>query len=149
VQHEIEKAPKHRFLFLTKNPADAYRRFRHQENIWQGVSATNYDELAKRTWMIGDSNANYFLSLEPLMGEISGVYLERYNWVIVGAMTGPKAKEYPVKRVWVEKIVDECKRRGVPVFLKPNLGEAWPGELIQEYPEGLKLKTDKPHQAQI
>ena len=50
-----------------------------------------------------------------------------------GAQTGPGAIK--PKLEWIQSIVDQCRVAGVPVFLKDNLQDIWPGKLIQEYPE--------------
>lgn len=60
------------------------------------------------------------------------------NWVIIGAMTGPGAKQHQPKREWVEDIVAQCKEAGVPVFMKRSLSEIWGEPLIQEWPEGMR-----------
>ena len=60
-------------------------------------------------------------------------YCERISWVVIGAMTGPGAIK--PKLEWIQSIVDQCRVAGVPVFLKDNLQDIWPGKLIQEFPE--------------
>jgi protein gp37 len=57
------------------------------------------------------------------------------DWLIIGAMTGPRAEQYAPKKEWIEEIVSEAKRLKLPVFMKDNLRSYWDGELIQEYPE--------------
>ncbi len=132
-----EAAPQHKYLFLTKNFKNA-SNFRYHDNWWIGKTITN-DENARLCegdpWNIDEIHrANQFLSIEPLQGDITRLeyYLYSFKWVIVGAQTGPGAvKPNPE---WVQKIIDQCRDAGVPVFLKNNL--KWP-EKIQEWPEEL------------
>ena len=56
-------------------------------------------------------------------------------WVIVGAQTGPGAKDNAPKQEWIEALVEQVKRHGIPLFMKNNLKSYWKGELIQEWPE--------------
>ena len=57
-----------------------------------------------------------FLSLEPLLGPMGGLDLERIDWVIVGGESSPKAR--PMAARWVTDIRDQCRRAGVPFFFK-------------------------------
>jgi len=59
----------------------------------------------------------------------------KLNWVIIGAQTGPGAKDNAPKQEWVETLVEQVKRHGLPLFMKNNLKPYWKGELIQEWPE--------------
>jgi len=126
-----EKAPQHRYLFLTKNS----RRFRtfqnfHADNMWFGQTITGIDrELCSYT------GHNIFLSIEPLLGEFTAVDMwKHFRWVIIGAETGSRKCKIIPNREWIESIVDECRRANVSVFLKNNLREIWQEPLIQEYP---------------
>lgn len=51
------------------------------------------------------------------------------EWVIVGAQTGPGAKQPEPE--WVQSIIDQCREADIPIFLKNNLN--WPMR-IQEFP---------------
>ena len=59
----------------------------------------------------------------------------KLNWVIIGAQTGPGAKDNAPKQEWVETLVEQVKTHGIPLFMKNNLKPYWNGELIQEWPE--------------
>ena len=50
------------------------------------------------------------------------------DWVIVGGETGRQARE--MQAPWLMRIVEECRRAGVPVFLK-QLGDAWHGDALE------------------
>jgi protein gp37 len=151
VQDEIDKDPKHRYLFLTKNPA-CYEMFRPQESVWVGVTCTNREELSARTRKLLKATPGFegrrFLSLEPLLGRGSEWNdLKKYNWVIVGGQNG-KVVKVPQWN-WIRSIMLICKTSGIPLFIKKSLNGVWDDELIQEYPKGLKLEKDKTQQSRI
>ncbi len=71
-----------------------------------------------------------------------GAVLEKLDWAIVGAETGPGKR--PMKLDWVEKIVSDCKAAGVPCFVKklPINGKVtgdmskWPAGLcVRQWPK--------------
>lgn len=126
-----EKAPQHRYLFLTKNP-DRYTelaladKLPIRENFWYGSTATDPD----MTFWWSEAH-NTFASFEPLLAPFEPVEdggTHRINWAIIGAMTGPGASEYRPKKEWVDTIVGEAHAAGIPVFMKdsllPIVGEA-------------------------
>jgi len=57
-----------------------------------------------------------FLSIEPLIGPIRKLRLNKIKWAIVGGESGPKAR--PMKEEWVLDIKDQCKEAGGPFFFK-------------------------------
>ena len=130
-----EKAPQHNYLFLTKNP---FRyELLHQKgilrkcsNMWYGYSATN-DNCDY--WF--DSQYNTFVSIEPIL-EPMKIYFGK--WVIIGAETGRRKNKVIPERKWIEDIVNECRKAGIPLFMKSSLADIWGKPLIQEFPEGLK-----------
>ncbi len=59
------------------------------------------------------------------------------EWVIIGAETGRRKNKVIPKRQWIEYIVNECKKAGIPLFMKSSLADAWRAPLIQEFPKQL------------
>ena len=57
-----------------------------------------------------------FLSLEPLLGPLPDLNLERIDWVIVGGESGPGAR--PCQSEWVIDLREQCLQSGVPFFFK-------------------------------
>jgi len=57
-----------------------------------------------------------FISLEPLLGPLPALNLQRIHWVIVGGESGPGAR--PLQREWVTEIRDQCVSAHVPFFFK-------------------------------
>jgi protein gp37 len=146
--HEVfkacEKAPQHRYLFLTKNQnryieLNKKRLLPMRSNFWYGTTTTT--EESRYYW---SENHNFFISIEPIMGEFSSDYTTEVQrivgapmylpWVIVGAETGNRKGKVIPERKWIENIVNQCRRTGTSVFLKDNLAKIWVEPLIQEYP---------------
>ena len=132
----VKACPQHTFLFLTKNP-ERYRKFDFPENAWLGTSAENAINLHVREDQMCFSLPKIsFLSLEPLLDDVSRyISFDIWDWIIVGAQTGPGAVK--PKPEWVQAVIDardmyeQKTGKHVPLFLKNNLG--WP-EAIQEFP---------------
>lgn len=148
----------HTYLILTKQP-ERMREFMsrqewQQDNIWLGVSVTNQADADERIpILLSTPAAKRFVSVEPIHRRASlGVYLpnpparrmltgggneyvNRLDWVIVGAETGNRKGKVVPGRAWIESIVNDCKAAQVPVFLKGSLASIWGEPLIQEWPE--------------
>ena len=144
-----QKADQHQYLFLTKNPK-GYRKIYRSEldyryYMWFGTSITNEDDMCNKgndlfcnTGLESKRHAKRFISIEPLLGEISNESLKNIqylDWVIIGQQTGPGA--VPPKAEWVQIIIDQCRAAGIPVFVKSPLYKQFP---IQEWPEGLEVE---------
>jgi protein gp37 len=115
----MRRASWHQFQVLTKRSerlAELSPRLVWAPNIWMGVSV----EFEKYTYRIDHLRQTgalvKFLSLEPLLGPIPMLDLEKINWVIVGGESGPRAR--PVDRDWVIDIRNQCRRAEVPFFFK-------------------------------
>lgn len=131
--------PQHNYLFLTKNPArymelDQIALLPRESNFWYGSTVTTEDSA-----YFYSNNHKTFLSIEPLLGRLGPLYknIDGVDWVIIGAMTGPGSEKHKPERLWVEEIVETCRRCGVPVFMKSNLAGVWGDDLIQEFPKEL------------
>ncbi len=136
----VRLASWHTYLFLTKNYEQLPRWNPWPENAWVGASATSTGEFIVAHKNLIRVNARIkFVSFEPLREriafsqyalavELSGVV----DWVILGAMTGPKAKQNAPHLEWVHEIVEAADKAGIPVFEKDNL--ALPA-LRQEFPD--------------
>ena len=129
-----EATPQHRYLFLTKNPKryeqvlDRY----FPPNMWFGWSQ---DGPAGKTLNHSTHNSiQSFVSLEPLHRPFEYFDIRGIDWVIIGAETGNrKGKVLPEKK-WIDDIVAECKRHGIPIFMKESLRSLMGDDLIQKYP---------------
>ncbi len=112
-----EKAPQHRYLFLTKNPTRyhelaLFNKLPASENYWYGSTITNTDDLF---WHSGSHNT--FISVEPILGNFTFGKDVPVDWVIIGAMTGPGSKEHQP----TSETVFNIARATGPVFMKDSL----------------------------
>jgi len=85
-------------------------------NVWMGVSVENHEYTYRIEHLRKIKAQTKFLSLEPLLGPISNLSLEKIHWVIIGGESGPKAR--PIERIWVTNIRDQCLSANVPFFFK-------------------------------
>jgi protein gp37 len=121
----MQKANWHRFQVLTKRAerlAVLSEQLPWAENIWMGVSVEN-EAYTHRIDSLRETDAAIkFLSLEPLLGPLGNLRLDRIDWVIVGGESGPGAR--PMNTEWVLSIRDQCIRANVPFFFK-QWGGVW------------------------
>jgi len=94
-------------------------------NVHFGVTIENQDVAQDRLANLGHIPAiKRWVSAEPLIGplDLLGSVTPRLwavggiDWLVVGCESGPKRR--PCKLEWVEALVDQCLRLGVPVFVK-------------------------------
>lgn len=132
-----QRAPQHRYLFLTKNP-QRYKELNELallprlDNFWYGTTATTGD-----TPIFWSDFHNTFVSVEPIMEPFSyppDPAALRVGWVILGAETGNRKEKVIPERSWVEPIVRFCKESGKPVFMKSSMAAICGEPLITEFP---------------
>lgn len=139
----MAKADWHIFQILTKR-AERLARLAPSlpwpHHVWQGVSVENARHLWRIRYLKEVPATVRFLSLEPLLGPIPRIPLERIHWVIVGGESGPRHR--PIDPSWVRDIRDQCAVARVPFFLKqwggrtPKAGgRVLDGHLWDEMPE--------------
>jgi len=127
------------------------------DKFWFGVTAENQVRAEERIpHLLKAPVQKRWLSLEPLLGPISfrwaawhdysqrGIVhnhldgLRGVNWVVVGAESGPDARECKIE--WVESIVEQCREAGVPVFVKQlHIGGKMVAD-INKFPEHLQIR---------
>jgi protein gp37 len=87
----MNRASWHTFQVLTKR-ADRLQglssRLKWSANIWMGVSVENEDHVFRIDYLRETSAQLRFLSLEPLLGPLPELVLDRIDWVIVGGESG-------------------------------------------------------------
>ena len=113
------KAHWHQFQVLTKR-AERLEELNSDlpwpENVWQGVSVENAHYTFRIDHLRRTGAKTRFLSIEPLLGPIPALNLDRIDWVIIGGESGPGAR--PLQRNWIVDLIDQCERAEVPVFFK-------------------------------
>jgi len=115
----MNNTPWHTYQVLTKRSERLLKLaplLNWTPNIWQGVSIEN-QEVVHRLEHLREVPAHVkFLSLEPLLGPLSELRLDKIHWVIVGGESGPRAR--PIKPEWVRELRDNCIENDVPFFFK-------------------------------
>lgn len=115
----MRQAHWHRFQVLTKRAdrlaaLDSFVSW--PPNVWMGVSVESSDQVDRIDHLRAISANVKFLSLEPLLGPLPNLNLERVDWVIVGGESGPKAR--PVQEEWILEILAQCRQAEVAFFFK-------------------------------
>ena len=119
-----ERAPQHRYLFLTKNP-DRYAelaragKLPQRENMLYG---STLDSMSAKRYP-GRFSDNTFVSIEPLT-EYMDVGLGSFGgdkWIIIGAETGNRKGKVIPKKEWVDKICAAADITRMAVFMKDSL----------------------------
>lgn len=159
-----KKAPRHRFLFLTKNPGRYCRLERagimpKGDNFWFGATfdhsnwpghdgpheipgrPTTFALHGKMVHDAGDfyypayPEENRFVSFEPLLYDI-GTHIGSTGaqWHIIGAETGNRKGKVATQREWVEHIVEYSDKNHIPVFMKDSLRDLMGDDFKQEFP---------------
>lgn len=138
VFNACEKAPQHRYLFLTKNPARYLKLVKQGKlsllntnpNMWFGTSLTQITDVKRilDTFQIINCGINTFISIEPLLEGISPyedwndlIYNMYVDWVIIGAETGNRKDKIVPSKMWINDIVEDCEYNKIPVFMKNSL----------------------------
>lgn len=131
-----EKAPQHRYLFLTKNP-ERYLELAEGgklpvgDGFWYGTTVTGPDDAY--FYAAHSKKIHTFLSVEPLLHPFTYSPIPEKtlpHWVIIGAETGNRKDKVVPQRDWIEQI---C-RIATPVFMKESLRGIMGDDFIQEYP---------------
>jgi len=115
----MQQASQHTFQVLTKRPeraAEMSRKLPWAANIWMGTSIENQDYVSRAHLLAKVPAAIRFLSIEPLLGPVEGLPLNKIRWVIVGGESGPGAR--PMQEAWILTIKTTCEKANVPFFFK-------------------------------
>jgi protein gp37 len=86
-------------------------------HIWWGVSVEDIKHGLPRIDHLRQAKAIMrFLSVEPLLEDLGTVNLSGIDWVIVGGDSGRGAR--PMDKAWVDKLLKQCRKAGIPFFFK-------------------------------
>ena len=139
-------APRHRYLFLTKNPKRYPRAALKnilvaKDNFWYGTSTPRADDPA--FWSRPSQEGRYyhtFLSVEPILERFgkSSAHgsVALTDWVIVGAETGNRKDKVIPEKGWIMELAEECDKRKKPIFMKESLRALMGDDFRQEFPWG-------------
>lgn len=115
----IKKTPRHVYQILTKRDTLMLKYFTNKkvpDNVWIGVSVENAASKTRIDSLRKIKAFVRFISFEPLIESIGKVNLKGIHWAIVGGESGRNAR--PIKKIWVEKIFQQCKTQNVAFFFK-------------------------------
>lgn len=139
----MNKAHWHTFQILTKRSKRLSEIASHlpwSDNIWMGVTVEDSSVKYRIDNLRTVPSKIKFLSLEPLLSDISRINLRNIDWVIVGGESGPRAR--PVEVEWVRNIRDACLNQNVPFFFKQwggvnkkKAGRVLDNKIWDEYPK--------------
>lgn len=124
VFNACDKAPQHRYIFLTKNPQRYGELARagklpKRDNFWYG---STLDSMKSRRYP-GRISDNTFVSIEPLT-ERMDVGLGSFGgdrWIIIGAETGNRKGKVVPEKEWVDTICAAADLTRAAVFMKDSL----------------------------
>jgi protein gp37 len=111
-----------------------------RSHIWWGVSVEDRRHGVPRIDSLRSAPAQVrFLSVEPLLEDVSPLDLTGIHWVIVGGESGRRAR--PMNPDWVRQIRSDCSRQGVAFFFKQwggvnkkKTGRLLDGRTYDEFP---------------
>ncbi len=115
----MNKNPQHVFQVLTKRADrlfEVHKELKWTHNIWMGVSVEDKRVVSRIDFLRKTRAKVKFLSLEPLIGELSNLNLKKIDWVIVGGESGHNPR--PINPDWVIDIQDQCEKASVAFFFK-------------------------------
>lgn len=150
----IRQTPQHTYQILTKRPG----RMKHwadrndwPQNAWAGVSIESEKYLPRLLLLERVSAAVRFVSAEPLLGPLRGLWLwmihRDIHWVIAGGESGSVYRALDLD--WVRNIRDQCQKANVPFFYKqgsgprPGRNRELDGRTWDEMPQLDYLSRDK------
>ena len=123
--HTMLRAGWHTYQVLTKRPArmaefsamfERHYGFPVPRHIWLGTSVENNATSHRIGELLNVSCETRFVSFEPLLEGIRRTPLRGIDWAIIGGESGPHYR--PMDPEWVDGLMAQCKRDGVPVFFK-------------------------------
>ena len=141
VLRACEKAPQHRYLFLTKN-TDRMNRMMiggklpnaYTDRYWFG----NTWVPASKHLAWGYGNHNSFVSIEPILEPIIDqndlCRISAMRWIIVGAETGNRKGKVVPMREWIEDVMEIARIANRPLYMKESLRELMGADFRQEFP---------------
>lgn len=114
-----------------------------QKKLWLGFSAERQQEFDQRWPDIRELAAKgwfVWVSIAPMLGPVTlppdFLALGKRTWVIVGGHIASKARTHAMDPEWALAILEQCKGRGVPFFMRGmHTGAYTPLNLqIREFP---------------
>ena len=132
----VTRAHWHTFQFLTKRPRGLFG-YSFPENAIIGTTITQEAGANQAISALTDLDARkFFVSFEPLLGDVRDVSLNFVDWAIIGPQTG--ADKVEPRREWVDSLLYRADQHAVKVFMKKALKpyiDAWGVDWRREFPQ--------------
>jgi len=116
----MNDTPQHTYQILTKRHHELSKYSDHlnwTDNIWMGVSVGSMASVRKIEHLRRCGAKHKFLSVEPLIEELTDLNLEGIDLVFVGGESGT-GDVRPMKLNWVEGVKVACKKYNTAFFFK-------------------------------
>jgi protein gp37 len=143
----MNKASWHTFQILTKRTErllKIHKQLNWTSNIWIGTTI-ELEKYSDRANILSKIPASVrFLSLEPLLGPIQNLPLNKIDWIIVGGESGLNAR--PMDLDWALTIKEICQANQITFFFKQFGGKnnkrggdqaLLEGQIWHQYPKGI------------
>ena len=142
VIEKVKQYPQHAFQFLTKHQ-EFYSEWIWPKNCWLGVTITRQEDLCND--ILFDNFLNHdnvkYLSIEPILEVINLKYLDKLNWIIIGAETGNRKGKVIPNLDWVLEIIRYCEHHKIPVYVKDNLVRYyWKCTGYKQFPKEVRIR---------
>jgi len=142
----MNDTPQHTYQVLTKRGKNLEKysdELTWSDNIWAGVSVGNQVAKKRIQSLVNCGAKHKFLSIEPLLEEITDLNLTGIDWVIVGGESGGNEAR-PMEKDWVLGVQEQCSDQNVPFFFKqwgkarnnPNPSDPTLNKLHRYYSKG-------------
>jgi len=137
----MSDAKQHTFQVLTKR-ADRAEEWMHgavgPDNLWLGATVESRAFIHRIRDLPQIDVPVRFVSFEPLLGPVGRIPLKGIHWMIVGGEFGPGAR--PMDPDWARKIRDQCRRVGIPFFMKQMGGVVDKRSKLADIPPDLRIR---------
>jgi protein gp37 len=119
VLNQVSVHSKWNYLFLTKNPERLVNIY-WPANAWVGATVDTQARVARTEEAFRKIKAEVkWVSCEPLREKVTFTSLELFDYIAIGAQTGPRERQ-PDWR-WVESLQWQARKARCGIFWKSNL----------------------------
>ncbi len=78
---------------------------------------------------------HYFITFEPLFGDVGEVNPDKVGWIVIGTETGNRKGKIRSEKEWILNIARQAQEKHIPVFMKDTLLDIVGEEkILQELP---------------
>jgi protein gp37 len=135
----ICKTPNLDWMLLTKRPSEINSLGLPPERVWLGTSVEDQERADSRIReLLKIPAAIHFLSVEPLLEQVTIENPTGIDWVIVGGESGPRAR--PMNIEWARQLKDQCKAAGIAFFMKQLGGYPDKRKSMDQFPEDVRVR---------